>query len=640
MAYTLTYRQRFIDIDTVAPAQWEILYNKKDGPVVEIVDLVGSASPLSIEWSNTDQDKFTPIIGSKATIGYVYQGLPGEPIPKEFIDVEEDTWLIIINKNGALHWKGFVKPDNNNYPFVYPPYEFKMNATDYFQAMKSITVDLNDPVLFKYTHITLKEVIDRSLFHAVVYDDAVLKVLCSLSPDAISAPSALFDEVYIHTDAFYDFEDGAMSVYDCLTNLCQTMGMRMFYSGGSYWMQRVADLDQQEFTVYELRPNTDIEIKTVVNVVRQLGTSSPQNDMYYTGRTQNIYVTPALKKQEFDYKLKGINLLANFDWRNFTGSQFPGWGNAGSGLDLSRRGAGSIEDPYIARMAGGGDPSLGQILAQTFTVFSGQHIEINVKGLSYYTTGLRVNVALGPVSAGARSYFMDSGGDWKQDDVIPTTYQEILLTPAKKTGEFSGKLTSSAIPGGYLQYNLFFNIVGPSLLDDPQNPKPPSNPIYNEVYPVFLRIFGGPYTDFVGTITNDLNYSQKPDKKEFFFLDTRDSRLSNTLFYNPGTIQPLPPDNWASSKDGSLPKRTIDAHLGWAYLDARQSAVSNIQGDVSSNSFEFHNVVKCVDVPGTQFMVLRDKYDVRDCRHSLMIAEVMKEGTATGKYEVKPITDN
>lgn len=640
MAYTLTYKLTFPDIHSVAPATWEILFNKKDGPVVDVINLTGSAEPLTIEWSNSDEDKFSPIIGSKATIGYMYQGLPGEPKPDEFIKCQEDSWLIIINRNGQLYWKGFIKPDNNNYPFLHVPFEFRMNATDYFQGMKSQYIDLNDPILFLYDYITLAEVINRTLFHAVVYDDAVLRVLTTICPDVVSDSSALFDELYIHTDAFYDFQKGPLTVYECLTMLCQSVGMRMFYAAGSYWMQRISDLDQEQFTVYQLRPNEPVTIETVVNVVRQLGTSAPQNDMYYLDRTQGIVITPALKEQEFNFKLKAINQIKNFDWRTNTQSPFDNWEGDSTGF-YQRVGIGSAEDPFRLRITKAA-PSTFRSIWSRLQVESLQRCQFQVKGKSVnaaYTKVIAVLVERGDV---APIRWLDTSGKWQEVTGGNVGEDEYWHLDYNKKGD-NGTITVTSEPIPVISSVSAMDVLLVIIDTEKRQglvPDPGSN-FYGELYPVFGRIFSNTYTDIEESITNNGTFSLKPALREFFFLDTQDSSLSNTLFYDDaGTKKALPAKNWRSMKDASIPLRDLDEHLAYSYLDAMQEAIYNIESDVFANALEFHNVVKCSDMPGVQFMVVRDKYSVRNCKHSLMIPEVKKEGTATGVYEVTPVTND
>lgn len=637
MAYTLTYRQRFQDIHTVTPATWEILYYKKDGDIVDVTDLLGSANPLTIEWTNTDDNKFQAIIGSKATIGYMYQGAAGEPLPDLFIDIEEDTWLIVVNKNGALYWKGFLKPDNSSYPFIHPPFEFRMNATDYFQVMKSKTVDLNDPVLFLYDYITLKDFITRTLFQAVDYDDAVLRVMCTIHPDMIS-PADLFDELYIHTDALYDFDKGAMPVYDCLNLICQALGMRMFYAAGSYWMQRVADLDQQQYTVLTLRPNADVVQEDIVDVLRQLGTSAPANDIWYLGRTQSIYITPALKEQDYVFNLKAINQVRNFDWRTNLQSPFDDWEGDITGF-FQRVGTGNVEDPFKLRI-GNDDPNFRSIWSR-IPVDSLQRFQAQLKGKGHnaaYTRAIAVLVERGDI---APIRWLDQSGKWQEvtgGNVGEDEYWH--LDYAKKGDKGSLDVVSEPVPviTGVAALDILLIILDTEkregLIPDP------GNDFYGELYPVFGRVFTNQYTDIKEKIVNNSAYSLKPDELPFFFLDTQEQGLSNNLFYDDaGLKRALPAKSWHSYKNPGITLRDLDEYLAWSYLDGQQVALYNLESDVFSNVLEFHMVARCVDLPGKQFMLLRDKYDVRNCKHSLMLAEVKEEGTSSGVYEVTPVTD-
>jgi hypothetical protein len=613
----------------VTPASWEVLFYKKDGPIVDVVDLLGSANPLTIEWTNTDDNKFMTIIGSKVTIGYMYQGSPGEPLPDLFIDIEEDTWLIVVNKNGNLYWKGFLKPDNSGYPFIHPPFEFRMNATDYFQVMKSRTVDLNDPVLFLYDYITLKDFVARTLFHAVDYDDAVLRVLCTIHPNMIS-PADLFDQLYLHTDALFDFDKGPLPVYDCLNMICQSFGMRMFYAAGSYWMQRVADLDQQQYTVLTLRPNADVVQEDIVDVLRQLGTSAPQNDMWYLERTQSVYITPALKKQDFTFKLRGINQLKNFDWRFWDGTNFANWNN--SDLETDRVGNGSIEDPYKVRVFPNNSSNITYI-AQRFPIVPGQLINLQVKSIGKNVRSQKINISIQPAGGPQIKYVLLSSGEWSKDQ---SQFNNMTYTIDKN---FKGTLDvrSVLIPFDVTPGDEVVLYIGdPVAVENP----PMGEDIYNDIYPVFLRLYDNNYQSINESITNNAAYSLKPDELSFFFLDTQDSGLSNNLFYDDaGVKKALPAKSWQSYKNSGIALRDLDEYMAWSYLDAQQVALYNVESDVFSNVLEFHNVARCVDLPGKQFMLLRDKYDVRNCRHSLMIAEVKNEGTSSGIYEVTPVTD-
>lgn len=645
MAYNIVYRMEFRDSHHFTPAIWRIDLLQKDGiaPAEPIMLNYGSVEPLIIERSQTDDDKYTSVIGSKATVSYYYDGTPNCPTPETFINIEEDTWMVIIYRNGVLNWKGFIKPDNASYPWLYPPYEFSFEATDYISFMKGNIINLDDNILFLYDFITLGNFINRTVFHTINYDDVAVNLLMRVKP-AIIGSANIVSGLYVHTDAFYDFEDGPLFVYDALKKFVESIGARFFYSEGKYWIQRIADLDQSTFDLIQVTPDklngVDIEYTTPD---RTLGSTSSLNDLYYLGRSQGLRIIPAVKRQKFIYKLQAYNRLLNFDWRDFNGTEFDDWDgpNLGSGLILQQFGEGTIDDPYRNRMSGNGDPSVGALIGQTFVVTPGQFISIQVKAKCNYSKGLKLQMALIP-TGGGKSYYMNSGGDWVQANTVPDPNdpsQEILLTVDKKVRLGTLQIDSKVIPNsGGTSYTLVFNIIGPTPANDPSDPVPPGETVYNELYPAFLRIYNNSFEEINETITNSKQYSYVPEDQELFFLDAVDNGLSNCLFYdNSGTKTALPNDNWENLKDGSIPDRAIDEIHAYNTLDQSYEPSYVFEGDVYSNSLEFHNMIVLKDLNNKRCMLMKDTYRVRSCRHSIEAAEVKVEGSGDGIFEVLPI---
>ena len=632
MGYTLTYKMSFTDVHAVTPAKMDLQLLKKDGPFVDVIELTAGATGIVLDRSNGNDDKFSPIIGTSATVGYIYDA--SMPAPEVFINIEEDDWLMIILKDGIVEFKGFVKPDNNSYPLLFPPFEFKINATDYFQVMKATPMNLDDEVQFLYDYITWGEFFRRTLFDAVGYDDVLLNIVFTRRPGSLTAGQTIADSLYIHTDLFYDFEKGSLPVYDCLTNFLISVGATLRYSFGAYWLIRVEDMDQDVFEYLQLSPN-DLSGQYITDgdIVRSLGTSDPQNDVYYLERSQTISIDPALKVQEFTYKLKALNRLKNFDWRDFSAGYFAEWHAPNPGLVLSRFGNGTIAEPYRARFAGSGDPSVGQYIWQSFVVVPGQHIAVNLKVFTYYTTGVRVNIFLQPVSTGD-SYYL-SGSDWMKAEATPTADQEILVIGDKKTKFGALDIVSKPFPNGAPAYTLFCDFIGPIAADpDPADPIPSGTSPYNEIYPAFLRIFNNPYNEIDTKIESSKACSYIADSLDPTILDTNDNALSNTIYYKDGSdFKPLPPGDWKSIKDSSLPGLSMDELMARDRLGAAHSPVYNISGNMYSNKMAFHHVINCPDV-GKRFMILRDRYTMQECRHDILISEIKPEGAGSGTYTV------
>lgn len=648
MAYNIVYRMQFKDIHRYTPATWTIDFLQKDGlqpaePIMIQAESKYGREPLVIERSQTSDNKYTPVIGSKATITYCYDGSPTCPHPETFINIEEDTWMVIVYKNGAVNWKGFIKPDNSSYPWLYPSYEYTMNATDYISFMKGKPINLDDNILFLYGWVTVGDFINRTVFNTVGYQDAVVKLLANIKPNALGADQSIANGLYVHTDAFYDFEKGPLFVFDCLVKFVQSLGARFFYSAGAYWIQRIADLDQNVYNLLAIDPDnlTGTALQDN-NVNKILGSTATPCDLYYLDRSQLLRIIPAIKQQKFIYKLQAYNRFLNFDWRDWDGTYFDHWGHQAAALILQQFGNGTIENPFRARMSGSDDPGIGAFIWQSFTVTPGQFITLQLKAKCNYTKGVKVQVFLVP-TGGGRAFYMKASGEWIQSDVVPDPVdpsQEILLTVDKKLRLGTLQVDSKQIPNsGGTSYTLIVNIIGPTPADDPNDPVPPGETIYNELYPAFLRIYSNTYEEIDEKITSDKQYSYVPENIDVFFLDTVDSGLSNSLFYSDGGVmKALPKDNWKNLKDNTIPNRTIDEILCRNTLDQAYTPTYTFQGDVYSNNLEFHNTIVLKDLNNKRCMLLRDTYSVRSCRHSIQAAEVKTENTGNGKYEVLPIT--
>jgi hypothetical protein len=647
MAYNLVYRMDFKDIHRFTQATWRIDFLQKDGlqTAEPVILKYGSREPLVFTRSQTSNDKYTTVIGSKATISYYYDGTPSCPKPEVFINIEEDTWMIIIYKNGVLNWKGFLKPDNASYPWLYPPYEFSVDATDYISFMKGKQINLDDNALFLYDWVTIGDFFNRTVFHTVGYDDAAVKLLMNIKPKVLGAAENVVNALYVHTDAFYDFEKGPLFVYDCLQKFAASIGARFFYSAGAYWIQRIADLDQSVYNLIVVTPgNLDGAGAQDTNVNRVLGSTSTPADLYYLDRSQLLRIIPAIKQQTVKYKLQAYNRLQNFQWAIYDGTRFPGWNgpNPGSGLILQQLGVGTVADPFRNRMSGNDDTSVGAFIWQSFIVIPGQFISLQMKARCNYTKGVNMRVALLP-TGGGQGYYMDSSGDWKQSTVIVDPNdpaQEILVTVDKATRLGTLQINSKQIPNsGGSNYTLILNIFGPTPADDPNDPVPPGESLYNELYPAFLRIYNNSYERIDEKITNSKAYSLVPEDADRFFLDMVDNGLSNCLFYsNGGTMTALPKDNWDNLKVASIPDRGIDEYLLHNLLDQSYEPSYVFEGDVYSNNLEFHNTVVLKDLNYKRCMLLKDTYRVRSCRHTIQAAEIKTENSGNGTYEVLPIS--
>lgn len=623
--YGTIYRMQFRDKKDLL---WRVDFRLKNAGETDtpLVLQYGGGEPMVINWENSNEDQFAPIIGSKASITY-YRNSDTDPSPETFINIEEDEWLIDISKmpdniTPVLFWRGFVKPDNNQYPWVPMPYSFTINAVD-FTFTKGTVVNLNNVNQFLYDYITIGDFINRSLFNSVGYNDSIVKILFNIKPTVVGLNN-ITESLYLHTDAFYDFVDGAKFCYDALHQVLSSLDARIFYSAGSYWIQRVQDIGTSPQEIITITPDDTAGIESEnYDILQTLG-NTPSNTIFYLGRTQVLTVNPALKKQIVSYDLQGINQLLNFDWRSFTAGVPDEW-SGGSAMSITRVGSGSLTDPYRLRIPPNGSSTFVGI-NQGIPIQSGQLLQFQVKVRGNYAKDIAVGVQLGIASSA--QYCLTESGDW----VAPTTGSTSnivfpLTISSKDVGNIN--ILSKPIPNNLTTDTAYVFISVPVA----KSGVPIGETVYVDVYPVFLKRFDNPYVKIQEDITNSKKYSFVPEGKEKFFLDTQDTGLSNTIFYDDGGVKSaIPLNDWEG--------KTIDETVLRGELDQQNKPSYSFDGDVFSNELSFHHAITLTDFGNKTMMLLRDKYSIMSCVHSIYATEIMPIGAGIGTYTVTPLTQD
>lgn len=628
MAYGLEYYFEFNDTVLPTSATWRVEIARKDYTGDSLLLPYMAENPLTISRTAEEENKLSVFVGSKATIRYTYDGTTDTPHPRIFKDIQEDTMLVSILKNGVLNFKGYVKPDAAQYPWVFPPFDFEINATDYINGFKNRNIDLNDSGVFFYNFFNLGAFFHRTVFTAANYDGMLLNMLFRLKvttePYTIGT---LFENIYLHTDIFYELDEGPDTIYAALTKVLKALRCRLFFSAGTYWVQRLPDT---------WLPYDEVQRLTNINT---LGSWIDVTDTHVTIPGENykiiddsglIRVAPAIYSQKSTYKLKAINQLLNFKFDELiTTGPNTGWPvnwDTLVGGTVVRQGIGSTEDPYnmeVSGATGGVDEYLSQTI---LSVKAGTYIKIDAKAGIYYSTGQRIRVQYG-------TSYMDGSGNWSDD---PET--EIIISGDKKTrlgnvSVISKRLPEQGVGGDFLV--IAFKYVLPA--NDVEDPVPVGQVVRNYIYPVFLRIFDNLVTAVETNTTNDKTYSNIPPDEDLSFLDMADAKLSNCLFYRPtGVVVPIPLNDWVDIDTSEI--KNIEEWASRAILDEFNVSSNTVEVDVISNSLEFHQTILLPDLDdGVRLVQISDSYDVRDGRHSIFAEQVYEKGTGTGTYTTKSI---
>lgn len=637
--YNLLYRMSF---DDILSAAWRVDFLLKDGPIQsEPIEIIGGATPLKLDKKNNNENRFADIIKTTASITYIYRG-GSDPVPETFINIQDDDYLIEVYKNNILDWKGFLNGQNNTYKWLPAPFEFTISATD-FTFMDATPVNLNDPILFLYGFITIGDLLNRSLFAGTFYDNPSLNILYTKKPASIGT-GLITDSLYIHTDSVYDFAEGVNFITDALSKFLNSTGSRLFYAGGAYWLQYQPDIENDVQNVIVLTPS-NINGTEVPNIdTSSVMGNAAGADVVYLDRSAEILINKALKQQTFNYSLKPINQVRNFDWRTDLTSPFDDWEGDISSF-YQRVGTGSTSDPFRLHIEKAPGSSFHSIWNR-IPVKINQRVDVTFKSRSFltlpapdaisyevYTKALVLLVEAGTLG-GTQQRYLTASGEWAVGSGSgggsgEAEYYHISSRPADNT-DAQLHILSNPIPSlpGITDYEILVIIIDSGITPAP----PTGSTFYTELYPIFVGIFNNIYVKVAQKIVNSNKFSVLADDQEMFYLDTQDFAYSNALFYdNAGVKTPLPNNDW----DG----KTIDETVVRMHVDEQARPSYTVMGDFLSNTLQFYQMVILLDKDNKKMMQVRDSYDVRKAKHQLMLIELIPEGTAIATYTKTQLTE-
>lgn len=639
MAYFLKYTASFDDIHNTHPANWVVNVYDDQGSATDIpVTLELSSVPLTIERLNNSDDKGTWIIGSQATFRYMYKGLPGEPANSDFFDVDERRFRIEVIKNGMTYGIYYVKPDAAKSPFKLPPYEIALTAVDGLAFLKSVKWNAyEESGRLTYTWLSLYDIIMERGLLQIMDDDTPINVINTLRPSALPALSFL-NGLFIHSDRFIDFINGASFVYDVLEAICQQFYMRLFVAQGQIWAVRMQDILNTSFVAesYISGIQTALPLPTIF---RTIGPDISSNDGTPTGFDAEVTLFPAKKQVQYDIEFKAINVLPNFDWFSFDGFGFEFWPGLSS-PDVQQHGTGTQSDPFTAFLKYNiGDPggqSMGADYGGVFddnSVHPGDIIQLSIKHQWKNVGKYRIRVVLAGATPGMRLY-LSSSGDWTNTVV---GYIDFARSGKKKFG--SSDIISVPVPdridtlilSGNLQLQV--NIFTPTDLNT-LDPEYADQGV--EIYPIKVGIIPGSSKGVNIVDINNARFSKVVDKETLSYLDTGSIDLSNTIATD---ASGTPVDGWASlSNPADI--QSIERHASDAPIDQYAKSNVGIEARIRSNSIEFWHIFTYDAMPGRKMIQLTDTYDVRSCSHSGLMQEVLPENGADTDYSEIDIEDS
>ena len=642
MAYELTYTMSFRDKHHLTPADWRVdILADVDMPPASVITLIPAKNPLRLEYTNSDENKTSWILGRKATITYVVTGAPGEPGVDVFFDTDERFHRVEIYCNNELDGVYYVKPDAGQHPYSHTPYTIAITAVDGIAFAKTIPFAILKNNVLDYRKMSfVQTLISRSLYQMADVGSYLYMVNAVRSADITSLHP--LGGLNIHTDIFYSVVDGPVSVFDVFEYFCKTYYARMFPAKGRYWFVRTPDVYPDTVTIHGYRDDVNaVRIDEDINI-RVSADTTPAVD-----NTPTIRMVPAVKTAKFTIDYESINQLVNFDWSDYDGSPggdgFADWGTLFSAPQPVQHGDGSADNPYSVFLpyqdALYNGSSLGfitQITSNTGQRYytAGDIVQVAFK--YFFTNVTKFYFAVEATGDSGHAYHLNADGTWTETIGTIRDYEwSVTRSGRKRDGNL--ELQSQPLPSAlgkdiYLTVTLFYpnekSYHTPAEDGDIIDVPVPPGVEGVDVYAIKMGVVGISAKGRNVTGINQSLYSREQEQQDLKFLDTGQPGLSNTIFAGntPATAVPVIAGWTTPANTTPIPLEHIAAKSN---VDGYAKSLRSFEGTLYSNTIQFFNTFTVDTLAGRKFITLSDKYDVETCKHDVLLEEVLPENAAT-----------
>ncbi|MBO5700379.1 MAG: hypothetical protein J6R57_03045 [Bacteroidales bacterium] len=283
MAYGLKYTLSFLS-DRGNDYRIEIL--KKDYQGAPIAKKMGVAPVLNIAQGDGC------IQGTSLTFA-VQADVDGEL--QEFYTTDNKKFQVLLYRNGAIMWQGYLLPELYSETYVAPPYDVSLTATDQLATLKDIEYSREDE------QVLLQSVLEYLLSHTQLSLPLSYHMQLSMS---LGRP--MLENVYINQSAY-----NGSNCYDVLNAILLSMNCQIMQLGNQWLVTSATDNSENYYTErnLEVRPHKTLGQMYVADV--------------YPNGTLGLVNSPALKGATLEYNhIFKKSILKNADCESRVGWEY------------------------------------------------------------------------------------------------------------------------------------------------------------------------------------------------------------------------------------------------------------------------------------------------------------------------------
>lgn len=283
MAYGLKYTLSFFS-DRNNDYRIEIL--AKDYQGAPIAKKMGVAPVLNIAEGDGC------IQGTSLTFA-VQADVDGELL--EFYTTDNKKFQVLLYRNGAIMWQGYLLPELYSEAYVAPPYDVSLTATDQLATLKDIEYSREDE------QVLLQTVLEYLLSHTQL--SLPLSYHMQLS---VGLGRPMLENVYINQSAY-----NGSNCYDVLNAILLSMNCRIMQLGNQWLVTSATDNSENYYIErnLEVRPHKTLGQMYVADV--------------YPNGTLGLVNSPALKGATLEYNhIFKKSILKNADCESRVGWEY------------------------------------------------------------------------------------------------------------------------------------------------------------------------------------------------------------------------------------------------------------------------------------------------------------------------------
>lgn len=324
MAYKVKYYLEWTgeikdDAKGIEPDQFRIDILKKDYTGFDKVKLTAGYPAAILRYTQTQDDKFTPIRWSELQINLIGTDQFGL---RDIYAMDARMFKIILYRNGDVMWQGYNALERIMEDFGAEPYSFQLRAVDGLDSLKNETF-LNSQGKVFQGYYTPVEIILNCLQKINPTEEVYLRTVDNLYEDTMKTDinDDPLNQMFLNVTRMVGSDD---EPYDCkkvLETICAIRGAVIYQSGGDWVFARVLELagGQQRVRLYQrnalgtttgpqgykLNPNKFITSHT------QSGDEYNKNIIFVNADHQQQYL-PSRKRVSVNLKYgEPLNRLAN-----------------------------------------------------------------------------------------------------------------------------------------------------------------------------------------------------------------------------------------------------------------------------------------------------------------------------------------